>query len=223
CMLDISPVLLAKQKETLSEYSVSYRLEDALMTDTAFLGRHEIAIMNENLGDFPTLIDIDTRIFDSAFLTTSDDMARRARHFFDTYGLARPVSLFNLNIGAMEMTEKLCQSAIPCIFLAEHSCEAEVPSHLRPFIHLTSDGNPKKIQLKGHDEYTIRFSYLEKIAHYYGYKTIRGPIADYIIPEFTEYLKAVLLSRGLYSDSEEMICQFVGDLHEYEYLILIKK
>ena len=86
-----------------------------------------------------------------------------------------------------------------------------------------SDGNPRRITLKGHDEYTIKFSYLQKIAAHLGYKTIRGPFADYIVPNPHGELKASLATRGLYSDNEEVICHFISDLYEYEYLILINR
>ncbi len=58
CMLDISPYLMEKQKETLKDHLVSYRLEDFLETEPAFLKGFDLAIMNENLGDFPTLVNI---------------------------------------------------------------------------------------------------------------------------------------------------------------------
>ena len=62
-MLDISPYLLCRQKETLGEHSVTYREEDFLETDTAFLREFDMAIMNENLGDFPTLVNLNQEIF----------------------------------------------------------------------------------------------------------------------------------------------------------------
>lgn len=223
CMLDISPVLLEKQKETLKGHDVSYRLEDAMKTDQAMLGQYGLAILNENLGDFPALIDLDIRILERASYNVKDPIAKKVAGYFETYGLERPaIELFNLNIGAMEMTEKLCLAGIPYIFIGEHSCEAKAPRALGPYINLLSDGNPRRITLKGHDEYTIKFSYLQKIAGYHGYETVRGPFADYLVPNLTEHLKAILASRGLYSDNEEAVCHFISDLYEYEYLVLKK-
>jgi len=224
CMLDISPVLLEKQKEALKGHDVSYRLEDALETDHAMLGHYELAILNENLGDFPTLVDLDSSILAQNPCGEGDPIVKKVLRFFGTYGLEKPeTGLFNLNIGAMEMVEKLCSSGIPYIFAGEHSCEAKAPSELGPLIDLNPTGNPKRIPLMGHDEYTVKFSYLQKMAAHHGYETIRGPFADYIVPDLTDGLKATLASRGRCSDNEEMICHFVGDLYEYEYLVLIKK
>ncbi len=224
CMLDISPTLLEKQRETLKGYDVSYRLEDALETDMSVLGQYELAILNENLGDFPAIVDLDCQIFAKTPSKAGDPVVEKVTLFFDKYSLERPVTgTFNLNIGAMEMVEKLCSSGIPYIFAGEHSCEAKAPSELGSLIDLNPTGKPKRIPLMGHDEYTVKLSYLQKMAAYHGYETIRGPFADYIVPNLTDGLKATLASRGRYSDNEEMICHFVGDLYEYEYLIMIKE
>jgi len=151
------------------------------------------------------------------------DLSKRICRLFDTYSLEVPTSSSNVNLGAMEMVEKLCLSGAPRVFIGEHSCEATVPQALRPYISLAADGNPRRIPLKGHDEYTIKFSHLSRIAECHGYRTLRGPFADYIAPRMTEGLKAVLATRGLYSDSEEMIYHFIGDLYEYEYLVMMKE
>ncbi|MHB8109099.1 MAG: methyltransferase domain-containing protein, partial [Syntrophorhabdaceae bacterium] len=222
-MLDISPVLLGKQQETLEDHTVEYYLHNALDMDQAFFGTFEFIIFNENLGDFPTLVNIDSRTIDENGTMQGDAVSTRARHFFDTYGLEKPDSRFNLNIGALEVIEKICRMEIPYLFIGEHSCESKAPPDLKPFLDTSSTGNPRRIALKGHDEFTIKFSYLEKIATQLGYRTRRGPFADYIAPDINDHVKAVLASRGLYSDSEEMIYQFIGDLYEYEYLILIKQ
>ena len=70
-----------------------------------------------------------------------------------------------MNIGAIETLEKLCTAGIPYIYLGEHSCEASVPEGLRSLIRIESTGNPERISLAGHDEYTIKFSYLQQVAH----------------------------------------------------------
>ena len=223
CMLDISPVLLERQKEMLKGHEVLYRLENALETGIETLGQYELAILNENLGDFPTIVDLDSRVVIKDSFSTDDQTVRNVRRYFDTYGLESPAKeLFNLNVGAMEMIERLCLAGVPYIFAGEHSCEARAPNVLKPYMSFLPDGNPRRISLMGHDEYTIKFSYLQKIAGYHGYKTVRGPFADYIVPNLTEELKAILASRGLYSDNEEAICHFVEDLYEYEYLVMIK-
>ena len=74
-MLDISPFLLRQQKETLKEHRVAYREEDFLETDTAFLREFDMAILNENLGDFPTLVNLDQEIFQLSSGTANHELA----------------------------------------------------------------------------------------------------------------------------------------------------
>lgn len=223
CMLDISPYLLEKQKETLKGYRVSYKAEDFLETAPAFLHGFDLAIMNENLGDFPTLINLSRKMLEVP-PKSHDPALRRALYFFERYKLDWPTEeTFNLNSGALEAIEKLCAADIPCIFLSEHSCEAKVPEPLRPFIRIQSAGSPERISLMGHDEYSIKFSYLQQVARVFGYRYIRGPFADFIPFDFTEELRFIMVSQGQYRDEDEIVCHFIEDLYKYEYLLLIKE
>jgi len=221
CMLDLSPFLLRKQKETLRGYNVSYREEDLLETDRAFLSEFDLAVLNENLGDFPTLVNLNSNLFQSPSDIT-DPILRSALHFFTTYDLEKPEGDFNLNIGALQVLEKLCTAGIPYIYLGEHSCEAAVHEPLGSLIRIESTGNPGRIALKGHDEYTIKFSYLESVARAFHYRVVRGPFADFIAFSLSEKLRNILLTRGRTSDEAEMVCQFIEDLFRYEYMIIIK-
>jgi hypothetical protein len=221
-MLDISPYLLQKQKETLREYSVSYRNEDFLETDPAIVEGFDMALLNENLGDFPTLVNLDQGIFQSSFGTFNDYLAH-AIYFFKQYRLELPMSeTFHFNLGALQALEKLCASRIPYIFIGEHSCEAKVPEALRSFVHIESTGTPEKISLMGHDEYSIQFSYLQQIAKSFSYACVRGPFADFIPFTITEKLWSIMASQGCQGDDDEVLCQFIEDLFKYEYLVLAK-
>jgi hypothetical protein len=223
CMLDISPVLLGKQMETLKGYSVDFREEDFLESQMRGLSGFDLAILNENLGDFPSLINLSAEIFNGQ-VDENDTVLKWVKEFFEKYGLGQPQGeIFNINIGAIEALEKLCSSGIPYIYLGEHSCEASVPEGLRSLIRIESTGNPEKISLTGHDEYTIKFSYLEKVGASHGYKSIRGPFADFIQFEMTDEARYALMYGDHYSDEAEMISQFIEDLYKYEYLILIRK
>jgi len=221
-MVDISPFLLQKQKETLVGYNVSYREGDFLDLDPAMLAGFDLAVLNENLGDFPTLTNLSCDIFQSA-PETIDSNLKRVQYVFERYSFDRPKEeTFNLNIGAIDALEKLCASGIPYIYLGEHSCEAAVPEALRPLVNIESTGDPERISLMGHDEYSIKFSYLQQIAHVFNYASIRGSFADYIPFDVTEELRFIMASQGRYKDEDEVICQFIEDLYKYEYLILMK-
>lgn len=78
------------------------------------------------------------------------------------------------------------------------------------------------ISLKGHREFTIKFSYLQKIAEMLNYTSRRGPFADFLPLDFNDRVKTALRMLTPQSDNQEIIRQFVYDLFKYEYLILIR-
>jgi hypothetical protein len=223
CMLDISPVLLEEQKKNLGSFSVDFKEEDFLETQTSDISGFDLAILNENLGDFPSLINLSVDIIDKQ-IDDKDPVLKWINELFTKYSLEWPKSeTFNLNVGAIEALEKLCSAKIPYIYIGEHSCEASVSKEMCSLFQIESTGNPERISLAGHDEYTIKFSYLEKVATSHGYMSIRGPFADFIPVTLTDEARYALMYGGHYSDEAEMMSQFVEDLYKYEYLILIKK
>ena len=129
----------------------------------------------------------------------------------------------NINIGAMVLLENICQAGVKYIYLSEHSCESRVPERLKPYINIESAGIPEKIPLKGHDEYTIKFSYLQKIAEMFHYKVRRGPIADFLPLDLNDKVLTALRLVTPFTSEQEIIRQFVYDLYKYEYMILIKE
>jgi hypothetical protein len=222
-MLDISPFLLGKQRETLTGFDVSYRQEDFLETNPAILEGVDLVILNENLGDFPTLTNLRSDMIQS--IREPDGPAvQKAVRLFQAYRFDLPDrETFDFNIGAIEALEKLCASGVPYIFLGEHSCEARVPPTFCTIVRIESRENPEKIRLMGHDEYSIKFSYLEKVARAHEYTIVRGSFADFVAFELTGELRSILAAPGFYGDRGEIICQFIEDLYKYEYLFLSKK
>jgi hypothetical protein len=107
--------------------------------------------------------------------------------------------------------------------LSEHSCEAAVPEAYERFISILRSGHPERIKLKGHDEYTIKFSHLENIAKAFDYRPIRGALADFIEFEWTDQLRVIMMAPSAVNDEDEVIRQFVEDLYKYEYLLLEKE
>jgi hypothetical protein len=118
--------------------------------------------------------------------------------------------------------EKLCHGGIKYIYLSEHSCETIVPERLKPYINIESSEIPEKIPLKGHDEYTIKFSYLQKIAKMFHYKIKRGQIADFLPLDFNSKVLTALRLVTPFTSEQEIIRQFVYDLYKYEYMVMIK-
>jgi hypothetical protein len=217
-MIDISPHLLAKQKELLQGLAVDFREIDALRIAENELSPFDLVIMNENLGDLPTLV-----VNPAEKQHSEDDifLLHRANYFIEAYQLPME-SGDNINLGAMEILEKLCLAGIKYIYLSEHSCEAVVPDYLKSYLHFTPSGNPEKISLKGHDEYTIKFSCLQKIAERFNYKAVRGPFADFLKLDFNDQVRKALRQVVPHTSKQEILQHFVYDLFKYEYLVLIK-
>jgi len=221
-MLDISPHLLQKQRELLGDRRVRFIRADIMEVDHRELQSYDLAVLNENLGDFPTLIGVPRDIITSS--RPIPDPSAEVKILFQRYGIDPPDGdFFNVNIGALKVLEKLCHAGIPHVFMSEHSCEAVAPEAWRRFMSIHPAGNPERIRLKGHDEYTIRFSDLEKVARAFHYQVIRGPFADFLELDFTDQVRYVLRSRSTWTDEHEIIRHFIEDLYKYEYLILRKE
>jgi len=220
-MIDISPYLLAKQKETLQLFDVDFELADILAVPSKALSGFDLAIMNENLGDLPTLVTAREKINDSD--RNINGALERLEYLNKKYNL--PLGLNkneHINIGAIEIVEKLCLAGTKYIYLSEHSCEEVVPDEMKPYLSFQSSGIPEMISLKGHNEFTVKFSYLQKIAEMLNYKTRRGAFADFLPLNFNDKVKTALRLITPFNDEQEIIQQFVHDLYKYEYLILIK-
>lgn len=220
-MIDISPFLLDKQKEMLQSFKVDFELSDILAFPQTALSGFDLAMMNENLGDLPTLVAGQEKKND--FDRNNVLIIGKLEHFNKKYDLSLGLNENeHINIGALEVVEKLCLAGIKYIYLSEHSCEAVVPEHIKPYMSFHSPGTPEMISLKGHKEFTIKFSYLQKIAEMLNYKTRRGSFADFLPLNFNDKVKTALRLATPFNDEQEIIRQFVYDLFKYEYLILIK-
>jgi len=223
-MVDISPVLLKKQQETLRDFEVTYREGDFLECDDALLEGVELALLNEILGDFPTAVDVPLEILGQNLSPDAlEEPLQRIRRLYDRYSLGRPQTpMFSFNLGAVEAVEKLCQAGVPAIFLGEHSCEASVPDHFARYIHLETSDSPQRIALKGHDEYTIKMSHLQQVAEAFQYRILRGPFADFLDIRYSDSLLELLTKPDVDEDKQEIILHFLEDLFQYEYLILTR-
>jgi len=217
-MLDISPFLLQKQKETLAGLPVRFVEMNFLKVTTAQIRSFDLAIFNENLGDFPTLV-----YNPNVSREDNEGTSRSLNKIFDyeeEYSLEfTPTE--NINIGAMEVVERLCGAAIPYIYLSEHSCETSADHPSLPHLKFRASGSPERIDLQGHSEYTVKFSHLQTIARAFHYKVFRGQYR-YILPiDFNDKVKAALRSSPPLTDEQEIIQHFVYDLYKYEYMILV--
>ena len=222
-MVDISPFLLKEQRKALDGFDVSFLEQDFFEIDDSVLLKVDLAILNEIMGDFPTACDIPRDLIIEGS-TSGDGLLEEVLRIYSSYGLALPErESFNLNLGAILAVEKICTSQIPYVYLSEHSCEASVPQELSRLLEIHSTGDPERIHLKGHDEYTVRFSDLEKVADFFGYKCQRGQYIDFIEPVIDGDLPFILCLDSSKVERYEIIRQFVEDLVKYEYIVLSLK
>jgi len=222
-MIDLSPFLLDRQRETLQEFSVKFILEDFFEVDDSIYSNIDLAILNEVIGDFPTVCQVSKDVL-LDYSYSVDPLLREVQRIYESYGITFPVAEhFTVNLGAIQALEKLCKRQIPYIYISEHSCEARVPERMMRHMELRSTGEPERISLRGHDEYTIRFSDLERIAAHFGYTSRRGQYIDFIEPVIEGEVSLVLCLDTSRTARHEIIGQFVKDLVKYEYLILSYK
>jgi hypothetical protein len=80
---------------------------------------------------------------------------------------------------------------------------------------------PERIPLKKHDEYTIKFSHLQKLARAHGYRVVRGQFVDFLPLNCSDKVRTALRLTTPFSAEQEIIQQFVYDLFKYEYMVLI--
>jgi hypothetical protein len=219
-LIDISPVLLAQQREALRGFPVQFLQGDFFEIDESVLSKIDLAIINEVVGDFPTVCEVSRDMLLEPS-DTEDPLLSEVRRIHKRYELTPPFTeRFTVNLGAIQALEKLCSAQIPYIYISEHSCEARVPKQLVGLLELTATGDPERIRLHGHDEYSIRFSDLERVASSYGYSALRGQYIDFIEPEIKEDVEFILRLGSSKIDRHEIIRQFMEDLIKYEYLVL---
>lgn len=218
-MLDISPYLLEKQKQSLDGWNAEFVNRNILSMKISELQCYELAILNENIGDFPTLVAQSPD--DSLNNSLTRYYLDKINYFQDKYCLTLPARE-NINIGALEVLDNLCLAGVQYIYLSEHSCEATLPSSIQPYINFPLTGTPERITLKNHDEYTVKFSQLEKLARAHNYTAFRGQFVDFLPLNCSDRVLTALRLVTPFTDEQEIIQQFVYDLYKYEYLILIK-
>ena len=219
-MVEISPVLLQKQLEELAGLPVEFREMDFLSMPGSELDAFDLAILNENLGDFPTLVFGETAIpdCDSSVSGALEKAADYERRFSLEFSPGEAI-----NIGALEAVQKLCVAGVPYIYLSEHSCEASFSDRKYPHLTFGPSPGPEKISLKGHYEYTIKFSHLERVARSLGYRVMRGRYIDILSLGLNPTAQTALRAPAAATDKQEIIQQFFYDLHKYEYLLLLNE
>lgn len=215
-MVDISNFLLEEQKRRINGKYIQFKNIDFFSLSDNELIHNDFIIMNEILGDLPSLCNL---AIDDLQKNTTQEIVY-FKDCINKYSLDVSDN-DNINIGAMKAVERICQNKIKYAFFGEHSCESSVNEHYKDLVQISATGNPQRIILKGHEEYSIKFSYLEKIASFYDYRIYRGSYYD-ILPIAKDDRIVFIFKSNSINDEHEVIKHFIEDLFQYEYLLLIR-
>lgn len=210
CMVDLSAGLLRRQRQRLSGLHprVSFIRGDIQELLGAISGI-DLFIVNEVMGDLDTLTGIDP----SRPPEAADELIR-------TYGLDIPQEPFSLNIGALRLVEALCAAGIPA-FLSEHSCDPIIPPDMAYLAQgLELDSYPREIKLRGHSEYTIRFSHLERIARAQGRTVATGSLLEIVPVKRTRSLETIFRLKACDTAARELVYELLDHIREYRWLTI---
>ncbi|MFY9397940.1 MAG: class I SAM-dependent methyltransferase, partial [Desulfomonilia bacterium] len=210
CMIDLSSGLLRRQRRRLEGMHprISFIRGDIQELIRTISGI-DLFIANEVMGDLDTLTGIDP-----------SRPPKAAAELIEAYGLDIPQKPFNLNIGALKLVEALCVSRIPA-FLSEHSSDPVFPPDMAYLAQgLELDSYPREIRLRGHSDYTIRFSHLERIARAHGRSVSTGSLLEIVPVKRTRSLETIFRMRACDTEEHEIVYELLDHIREYRWLTI---
>jgi hypothetical protein len=184
-------------------------------------------VSNENIGDFPTAVGLSRRevLEGVAGARQGNPLAARVAAICRRYGLdlSDAPETFAFNLGAVEYLEALAPKA-RAVFLSEHSSDAAVPAPFDEFVRLPPcDGYPRRVALRGHDEYTIKFAHLAQVARRLGYETHRFPLMELLGLRDDEEVRTMVRAPNTLSEAAEIVHEFFHHVAEYQALLLVRR
>lgn len=231
-MVDVSPVFLEEQRRALAgRVGVRFVRADAMDFLRSIDGPLDVVVSNENIGDLPTytavprdqvLSRLETGVFREG--PPPGDIVGHVAEKAARYGLDLSCApeTFAFNIGAIEYLEALAPRA-RAVWIAEHSCDAVVPAPYDDFVSLPpSDGCPRRVPLRGHDEYTIKFEHLETVAGRLGYRAKRFHLMEFLDLRHDDAVRFMVRSANHLSELAEVIHEFYHHVAEYEAMLLTR-
>ncbi|MEA1921829.1 MAG: SAM-dependent methyltransferase [Pseudomonadota bacterium] len=238
-MVDISPTLLQKQQERLAQFPITFQRKDIFAWLPTLKRPVDLLILNEIIGDFPTITGL-SRASLQAHLHKSQtepetlglpsdlspqELFAEAARLISTYNLDlnNLPETFNLNYGALFFIERLAKTKVSRTFITEHGCDTVLPYpfSLYPAIQPESNNlNPRRIQLKDHDEYNIRFDHLEQIAKALNFKVKRFHLMDLLKVRFDDEINYLLTSQQPINEEQEILLEFYEHVAEYQGILL---
>ena len=219
-MVDLSPRFLSAQREALEGLGTAEFVQcDAVAFFRDLEGPVDLVIANENLGDFPTAVGLRARAILKG--CAADPLTRRVAETVRRYGLdlSGAPEPFAFNLGAVEFLEALAGKA-RVVFLAEHSADPALPERYAFLPLPAASGFPRRIRLKGHDEYTVKFDHLEAVARGLGFRIHRFHLAELVGLRADDGIRFMARAGGALSETAEAVHEFCAHVAEYQGMVL---
>lgn len=224
-MVDLSPFFTRQQRRALGARSgCRFVTADAFDFFSGLEGEVDLVVSNENIGDLPTVVGIERTELEavlrggagSAILREVAEKVRR-------YGLDLDGApdVLHFNLGAVRYLESLYPRARR-VFLSEHGSDTVLPPGY-DFLPLDQgDGYPRRVRLKGHDEYTIRFAHLERAARGLGYRVERFHLAELLDLRRDPGIRCMARTRITATEVAEAVHEFCAHVAEYQCMLLTR-
>lgn len=227
-MVDLSPFFLEHQRRAVGRFSnVTFVRSDAAAFFRTLHGEVDLVVSNENLGDLRTYTNlpkaevlglVETDGWQGRDDVVSEVAAKASRYGLD---LSDAPESFAFNMGAIEYLEALAPKA-RAVFLVEHGADTVVPPAYAEFVSCEATGYPRRIPLKGHDEYTIHFGHLAAVARRLGYRVERLHLMEVLDLRFDEGVRFMVRAPTVGNEVAEVVHEFYHHVAEYQAMMLVR-
>ncbi|MBW1645921.1 MAG: SAM-dependent methyltransferase [Deltaproteobacteria bacterium] len=222
-MIDISSLLLERQREALAPVAagseISFIREDVFTWLARERPAADLMILNENLGDFPTLTGIDKQAL------TACQAPASAPGEIPPPGELSPAQLAAEAARVIDLLELLAASGVSHIFLCEHGSDTMLPWPFSLFPAIQPPGNhinPRRINLKDHAEYNIRFDHLEQAASRLGFTVRRAHLMEMLRLRFDDEIDYLLRKGKPENEAQEILLELYEHISEYQIMLLTR-
>ena len=230
-MVDLAPRFVSLQRELLGgsdkmeSGNIDFTQADMFDYLDGLTSSVDLVIANENIGDLATVDAIDAAKLRDLVLRgppfAKDPVGRVAR-LVSQYQLDIPArGPVALNLGALELVEKLA-GRTRAAFISEHSADVTLTAPY-DFLESLATGQPRRIELKDHAEYSIRFDHVVKVARSVGFEVERLPMVDFLGVRYDEGAHFRSRTECVGFDRAETLHEFINHVKEYECLLLVSR
>lgn len=226
-MVDVSPFFCREQRRALGDREGRrFVNEDGVRFFASCAERFDLVISNENLGDLPQAVGVRRdALLEALAGGRAEGLLGEVADAFRRYGLdaAAVPETFAFNLGPIRYLEAMAPLAAR-VFLSEHGCDTVLPAPWGEFLAPSpGDGYPRRIRLQGHDEYSIRFGDLERVARALGYRVTRFPMVELVGLRSDPGVRAMARVRTHATEAAEAVHEFCEHVAEYQCMLLVRE